>query len=45
MKHGYVLSPKDWRFSSFRRWAHLGEYDLHWGDGVDPQIDISTEFD
>ena len=45
VKHSYVPSPKDWKYSSFRRWVRLGEYGLDWGAGADPEIDIPTEFD
>jgi putative transposase len=33
VKHGYVQSPKDWRWSSFHRWVRLGVYDVNWGCG------------
>jgi putative transposase len=33
VKHDYVLSPKDWLWSSFHRWVRLGVYDVNWGSG------------
>lgn len=30
-KHGHVSSVGDWRWSSFHRFASLGEYTLDWG--------------
>lgn len=35
VKHGLVRYPKDWPWSSFRRWANLGEYDIDWLGRVD----------
>ncbi len=34
-KHGLVARIQDWKWSSFHRFAHAGEYDLNWG-GRDP---------
>jgi putative transposase len=31
VKHGYVSLPRDWEFSTFRRYVSLGEYDEDWG--------------
>jgi putative transposase len=31
VKHGYVSSPGDWEFSTFRRYVSLGEYEEDWG--------------
>ena len=31
VKHEYVGAPRDWPYSSFRRFVALGEYDLNWG--------------
>ena len=30
-KHGYVVSVRDWPWSSFHRYVDLGEYTLEWG--------------
>jgi putative transposase len=32
VKHGLVLSPKDWQYSSFDRYVKRGVYDLDWGN-------------
>jgi len=34
VKHGYVCSPWDWPFSSFRRYVAAGLYAPDWGRGV-----------
>ncbi len=31
VKHGYVKSPNDWLFSSFRYWVKKGTYEYDWG--------------
>ena len=31
VKHGLVLRPIDWPWSSFHRWVRAGAYDRHWG--------------
>ncbi len=31
LKHGLVSRVRDWPWSSFRRYVHLGEYSLEWG--------------
>jgi putative transposase len=31
VKHGLVLSPKDWQYSSFHRYVQHGVYDPDWG--------------
>ncbi len=31
VKHGYVSLPREWRWSSFHRWARAGVYDPDWG--------------
>lgn len=33
VKHGYVTSPADWKWSSFLRFVKLGAYELDWGAG------------
>lgn len=30
VKHGYVLSTRDWPYSSFHRDVKLGLFDIHW---------------
>lgn len=34
VKHGHVLSPKDWPYSSFHRGVAQGVYDLEWGSAA-----------
>jgi putative transposase len=34
VKHGYVRSPSDWRWSSFHRWVRAGVYEVDWGRGI-----------
>jgi hypothetical protein len=31
VKHGLVLFPKDWQYSSFDRYVQRGVYDFDWG--------------
>jgi len=33
VKHGLVKSPKDWEYSSFKRYVQAGMYDELWGEG------------
>lgn len=35
VKHGYVLSVKDWVFSSFHRDVEKGIYPIDWGENID----------
>lgn len=35
VKHGHVKCPRDWRWSSFHRWAATGVYSEHWACGRD----------
>jgi len=39
VKHGLVVEPRLWRWSSFRRWIDLGQYDERWG--CDPNAGLS----
>ena len=32
VKHGYVLSAKDWKYSSFFKFVKNGYYDENWGN-------------
>ena len=32
VKHGYVVRPVDFLWSSFRQWVEAGEYNENWGD-------------
>ena len=33
VKHGFVIAPKDWEYSSFHRAVRQGIYDMMWGAG------------
>jgi putative transposase len=35
VKHGYVLRPRDWSWSTFHRWVAYGHYDIDWGAGYE----------
>jgi len=34
VKHGLAQRPRDWEWSTFRRWVRAGHYDVDWGAGV-----------
>jgi putative transposase len=40
VKHGYVTRPGDWPWSSFHRYVREGMYDLRWGEGEPPEVDL-----
>jgi putative transposase len=45
VKHGYAEAPRDWRWSSFRRFVAGGAYPDDWGTGAEltfPEIDART---
>ena len=44
VKHGLVERVQDYPWSTFHRFARLGEYDLAWG-GVDPCLGADTRFE
>jgi putative transposase len=39
VKHGYVKSPRDWKYSSFHRYVKKGLYDINWGTGDEVSFD------
>lgn len=39
VKHGYVMSPKDWQFSTFHSFVKKGIYDIGWGAKGEITID------
>ena len=45
VKHGYVESVKDWKYSSFHKFVKNNLYDLNWGNNTDINniIDMSIE--
>lgn len=38
VKHGYVLKPDDWHWSSFRRFVNEGVYDRSWEGGDEGRL-------
>ena len=46
VKHGYVDSPRKWRWSSFQRYVRLGAYPLDWCDATRAeQVEIQPGFE
>ncbi len=45
VKHGYVESVKDWKYSSFHKFVKNSLYDLNWGNNTDISniIDMNIE--
>lgn len=45
VKHGYVKSVKDWKFSSFHKFVKKDLYDINWGSNTDIKeiIDLDLE--
>ena len=39
VKHGYVTAPRDWPFSTFRRFVKRGVYAEDWGARGEVKID------
>ena len=39
LKHGYVSTVKDWRWSSFQRFVQAGEYSENWGTNIEIAFD------
>jgi len=35
VKHGYIQNVKDWKYSSFKKFVNLGNYDINWGSFPD----------
>ena len=44
VKHGYVLSPIEWPYSSFSRAVENGMYSKDWGENINNEI-IQMEFE
>jgi putative transposase len=36
VKHGYVNSPCDWTYSSFKQYVKKGFYEMDWGSSLEP---------
>jgi len=43
VKHGYVASPKDWKWTSFHRYVEQGYYPPDWGCRVTIPPDVGNE--
>ena len=43
VKHGYIVKPRDWPYSTFQHCVSQELYDLDWGDGL--QTITGDEFD
>ena len=43
VKHGHAVRVRDWPYSSFRRWVHLGAYPVDRAGVVDDAIAQSGE--
>jgi len=43
VKHGHVLSPKDWEYSSFHRLVKEGVYDIEWGESLDLKVTVQGD--
>ncbi len=41
VKHGFVGSPGDWPYSSFKNWVRKGVYTVDWGSG-DMQFSVAA---
>jgi putative transposase len=44
VKHGYVESPADWQYSSFKKNVAKGWYQEDWG-GSEPEIIKNMDYD
>ena len=38
VKHGYVQSVHEWRWSSFHRYIKMGYYDIDWGSAIKKDV-------
>jgi len=38
VRHGYVLAPSEWKYSTFHEWVGRGHYDINWGSGGLPEL-------
>ena len=43
VKHGYVSSPRDWKWSSFHRYVNDGLYEVDWGSQIEIPDSIGSE--
>lgn len=40
VKHGHATAPKNWRWSSFRRYVNSGDYSENWGNSEEQPPDF-----
>ena len=45
VKHGFVKSVKDWKYSSFQKFVKNGLYDINWGRGTDIKEIFNLDFE
>jgi putative transposase len=38
VRHGFVVAPSEWPYSSFARWVALGVYEPNWGSGEKQEL-------
>jgi putative transposase len=43
VKHGHVLSPSEWPYSSFGKFVRLGHYPADWGGPVREIVGVGSE--
>ncbi len=45
VKHGYVKSPKDWRYSTFHKFVEKGVYKIDWGasENINFEVRVGKE--
>ena len=39
VKHGYVIRPEDWPYSTYRKFVSKGWYELGWGHAMPREIE------
>ena len=44
VKHGYVLSPFEWPYSSFNKVVEMGMYNINWGENIKEEV-LEMEFE
>lgn len=45
VKHGYVKSVKDWKYSSFHKFVQNNLYDINWGNDVDIKDFLNLDYE
>ena len=41
VKHGLVMAPRDWPYSTFQRWVKQGRYPLSWGANAGSESEVT----